>query len=52
MTHPERQLREESAYIAYHFHWAYEDILALPHAERRAWVREIARINSSIGEGR
>ncbi|MEV0374861.1 DUF6760 family protein [Streptomyces sp. NPDC050636] len=52
MTHPPRRLREETACIAYHFHWACGDILGLPHAERRAWVREIARINSAAEEGR
>ncbi|GHF52063.1 hypothetical protein GCM10010218_36820 [Streptomyces mashuensis] len=52
MTHPAHRLREETAYIAYHFHWAYEDILTLPHEERRAWVREIARINSTRAGGR
>ncbi|WP_414170195.1 DUF6760 family protein [Streptoverticillium reticulum] len=52
MTHPPRRLREESACIAYHFHWAYGDILGLPHEERRAWVREIARLNSAAGAGR
>ncbi|MEV5238408.1 DUF6760 family protein [Streptomyces cinnamoneus] len=48
MTHPAGRLREEVAYIAYHFHWAYADLLALPHGERRAWVREIARINTTL----
>ncbi len=52
MTHPAHRLREEVAYIAYHFHWAHEDILAFPHEERRAWVREIARINTARAEGR
>ncbi|MEU1309044.1 DUF6760 family protein [Streptomyces cinnamoneus] len=51
MTHPAHRLREEVAYVAYHFHWAYTDILCLPHAERRAWVREIARINTSLTRG-
>ncbi|GHC44414.1 DUF6760 family protein [Streptomyces cinnamoneus] len=48
MTHSAHRLREEVAYVAYHFHWAHHDILGLPHAERRAWVREIARINTSL----
>ncbi|MFE0374587.1 DUF6760 family protein [Streptomyces inhibens] len=50
MTHPAQRLREESAYLAYHFHWSHADILGLPHGERRAWVREIARINTSRTE--
>ncbi|MBH1934403.1 hypothetical protein I5Q34_08895 [Streptomyces sp. AV19] len=51
MTHPADRLREEVAYIAYHFHWACADILGLPHGERRAWVREIARINVASADG-
>ncbi|MFD5506586.1 DUF6760 family protein [Streptomyces sp. NPDC127051] len=52
MTHPAGRLREETAYIAYHFHWSYADIVSMPHGERRAWVREIARINTTHIEGR
>ncbi|GAA0392610.1 DUF6760 family protein [Streptomyces luteireticuli] len=51
MTHPADRLRAEVAYIAYHFHWAYADLLALPHGERHAWVREIARINTASAAG-
>jgi hypothetical protein len=39
------QLCEEVAYIAYHFHWPYEQLLWLEHAERRRWVEEIGKIN-------
>ncbi|MEH6374880.1 DUF6760 family protein [Streptomyces sp. KLMMK] len=52
MTHPAQRLREEVAYIAYHFHWGYADLLSLTHEERRAWVREIAGINTALAEGR
>ncbi|MEA5420570.1 DUF6760 family protein [Spirulina sp. CCNP1310] len=36
------QLYQEVAYIALHFHWSRDDILALGHQERRLWVAEIS----------
>jgi hypothetical protein len=43
-------LFEEVAYVAYHFHWPYEEILSLDHGERRRWVAEIATINERLNE--
>jgi hypothetical protein len=43
-------LFEEVAYIAYHFHWPYEQIMYLEHGERRQWVAEIARMNQRIND--
>ncbi|MFB7775336.1 DUF6760 family protein [Streptomyces bauhiniae] len=51
MTYAPSRLREEIAYVAYHFHWSREEILDLTHAERREWVGEIARINTRVNEG-
>lgn len=48
MTLRPEQLRAEAAYIAYHFHWSPAEVLTLPHGERRAWVREIARLNTAV----
>ena len=42
------RLRQEVAYIAYHFHWPPDQILAMEHRERRAWVAEVARINEHL----
>ena len=42
--YPLEQLYEEVAYIAYHFHWPHEQLVALEHAERRRWVEEISRL--------
>jgi hypothetical protein len=39
---------KEVAFIAYHFHWDREVILALTHKERHAWVKEISAINEKI----
>ncbi len=51
MTYALPRLREEIAYIAYHFHWQREEILDLTHGERQRWVAEIARINTRMNEG-
>ncbi|MEU6535387.1 DUF6760 family protein [Streptomyces sp. NPDC047000] len=44
------RLHEEVAYVAYHFHWPYHDIMQLDHHERQRWVAEIARINERLDE--
>ena len=41
-------LHEEVAYIAYHFHWPYDQIMHLEHQERRRWVEAIANINGRL----
>ena len=43
--YPSGRLFEEVAYIAYHFHWPYDQIMGLEHRERQLWVAEIAKIN-------
>jgi hypothetical protein len=43
-------LFEEVAYIAYHFHWPYGQIMNLEHRERRRWVEEIAKINKRLND--
>ena len=45
-------VHEEVAFIAYHFHWALDDLLDMEHDERHTWLREIARINKEINEAR
>lgn len=50
MRYPSDRLYEEVAYIAYHFHWPYEQIMALEHSERRRWVDEIAKMNQRLNE--
>ncbi|MGV2287323.1 DUF6760 family protein [Trinickia sp. YCB016] len=42
------QLYEEIAFVAYHFHWSYGEILAMEHAERRRWCDEISKINQTM----
>jgi hypothetical protein len=42
------ELFEEVAFIAYHFHWPYDEIMSLEHVERRRWVDEISSINERL----
>ena len=50
MTYAADRLFEESAYVAYHFHWSLEEILDLEHPTRLRFVEEIARINRRMSE--
>lgn len=43
--YPSDRLFEEVAYLAYHFHWPYEQIMAMEHRERGQWVAEVVKIN-------
>ncbi|MGC6493250.1 MAG: DUF6760 family protein [Myxococcota bacterium] len=52
MAYPLNSLREEVAFIAYHFHWPLSEIYDLPHPERVAWVGEISKINERIIKSR
>ncbi|MBO3746866.1 hypothetical protein J5X84_12375 [Streptosporangiaceae bacterium NEAU-GS5] len=38
------RLHEEITYLAYHLHWALDDILDLEHVERRRYVAETSRL--------
>lgn len=51
MTYAADQLRDEVAYVAYHFHWALDHILDLEHGDRRAFVTGIAGLNARAAEG-
>lgn len=48
--YPLERLREEVAYIAYHFNWSYEQVMQMEHAERQEWVRQIAKINRRLND--
>ncbi len=51
MTYASERLLEEVAYVAYHFHWSFEELLDLEHPVRRRFVEEIDRLNRRAGEG-
>ena len=38
MSYPLDEVFEEVAFLAYHFHWPLEDILALEHADRARFI--------------
>ena len=48
MTYAAGQLHEEIAYVA--FHWSLNELLDLEHMRRRAFVREIASINTKLNQ--
>ena len=48
--YPLDRLYEEVAYIAYHFHWPPETILALEHSDRHTWAEQIAAINRRLND--
>jgi hypothetical protein len=48
--YPLRQLYEEMAFIAYHFHWPPAELAALEHWERRGWCQEISMINRKLDD--
>ena len=50
VSYPLESIFKEVAFIAYHFHWDRDRILALPHKERHAWVKEISSINAKIND--
>jgi hypothetical protein len=51
VTYAAERLYEETAYVAYHFHWPLDDILDLEHAVRQRFVDEIGRLNARVGVG-
>jgi hypothetical protein len=48
--YPLDRLHEEVAYVAFHFHWPYGEVMQLDHRERQRWVAEIARINQRLND--
>jgi hypothetical protein len=50
MGYPSERLFEEVAYIAYYFHWPYDEVMEMEHRERQRWVAEIARIHRRMND--
>jgi hypothetical protein len=48
VTYGTDQLFEEVSYVAYHFHWPFDQILDLEHPVRREFVRRIGAINTAV----
>lgn len=49
-VYPVDRLYEEVAFVAYHFNWGHDEVLAMPHHERQRWCEEISAINERINE--
>lgn len=50
LSYPLDQLVEEVAFIAFHFHWAHDEVMHMEHRDRRRWVAEISAINQRMNE--
>jgi hypothetical protein len=50
MRYPSDRLHEEVAYLAFHLHWSYWEVMQLDHRERQRWVAEAARINERLNQ--
>lgn len=50
MIFPLDRLYEEMAYIAYHFHWPWHELMHMDHRERQRWVDEIVTINLRLNK--
>ena len=48
--YPLDRIYEEVAFIAYYFHWKYEEIINMAHWERKKWCEEISKINKKLSE--
>jgi hypothetical protein len=48
--YPLDALHEEVAFLAYHLHWPYGEIMEMEHRERHRWCEEISKINKRINE--
>lgn len=42
------RLYEEVAYLGFHLHWPYDQIMQMDHQERQRWVREVERIQQQL----
>lgn len=45
---PRAALYAEMAFIASHFHWGRDELMALEHRERRRWCAEISAVNRAL----
>ena len=48
MTEPADRLYEEVSFLAFHLHWALDDLMDMEHPLRRRFVDEVSSINRRI----
>ena len=51
MTYATDRLHQEVAYLAFHLHWALDDLLDLEHGDRWRWVAQVNRITAAASGG-
>jgi hypothetical protein len=49
--YPSDRLHEEVAYVAWHLHWSYQEVMGMEHAERLRWVGEVGALARRQAEG-
>jgi len=48
--YPLEHLYKEVAFIAYYFHWNHDEVMEMPHNQRKKWCEEISKINKKLSE--
>lgn len=48
--YPLDRLYEEVAFIGYYMHWPHDQIMQMPHAQRKQWCDEVSKINRTLSE--
>ncbi len=51
MTCSRDELFAEVAYLAYHFHWGFDELLDLEHGIRRRFITEVGALNVAAQRG-
>ena len=46
--YPSDRLHEEVAYVAWHLHWSYQEVMGMEHTERLRWVGEVAALHHRL----
>jgi hypothetical protein len=50
LGYPLDRIFEEVAFLAYHFHWSYTELLNMEHRERQKWCNEVSKLNKRISD--
>ena len=50
MRYPGDELWSELAYLAYHLHWEFDDLLGLEHRDRGRLIDEVIALNERSWE--
>ncbi len=46
--YPSDQLYREMTFLAYYLHWSRDEVMQLPHRERRRWCAEVSGVNKKL----